>query len=394
MNQRSGVPRILLAFGPLVILGLMVWWFLTYGLKVLAFGQLPVEKLGIERITFRPGEIILKVRNEGPTEAIVAQIFVNEAMRDHSVLPDRTLSRFEATTIYIAFDWIPGEPYVLAVISGAGIRYERAVDIATETPKFSPWALGVFGLLGVYVGVLPVFLGILWLPFFRTLSARWVNFLMSFTVGLLVFLGIDTLDEALEILERVPGAFNGLMLIAFGALAAFLGLATLDSQLKARVSSSPGAAVYSLSFMIAIGIGLHNLGEGLAIGAAFTLGEVALGSFLIIGFTVHNTTEGLAIISPLVRQRANVKRLIWLGVIAGAPAILGTWIGVFTYSDPFSLLFLGLGGGAIFQVVWVLLKARMKKEGQSLEVLTSLPNFGGLMTGFLAMYVSSLLVAA
>jgi zinc transporter ZupT len=148
-----------------------------------------------------------------------------------------------------------------------------------------------------------------------------------------------------------------------------------------------------LALLIAIGIGLHNLGEGLAIGAAYTLGEVALGSFLIVGFTLHNTTEGLAILSPLIEGKTRVRDLVLLGIVGGAPTILGTWTGAFTYSDPLSLLFLGLGAGAIFQVVWVLARGRAAKGETIVDALARPLNVAGLFAGFLVMYATSLLVA-
>jgi ZIP family zinc transporter len=372
----------------------MVYWFLQAGTQWLAFGQLPVEKLAFGRVIFRPQEISFEVRNEGPTEASIAQVFVNEAIWDHTVVPSRVLPRLGASTVYLPYDWQTGEPYVLTIISGTGVRHIKEIEIATETPRVSGATVTVFGLLGVYVGVIPILLGFLWLPFLRALPQWWMDFWLSFTAGLLLFLGIDTFHEAFEILERVPELFNGLMLIVLGGLIAFLGLMALDRRFSAGRSSGNAGRGVTLAMLIASGIGLHNLGEGLAIGAAYTLGEVALGAFLIIGFTIHNTTEGLAILSPIIRQRVTLRTLAWLGLLAGLPAVFGTWIGVFTYSDPLSLFFLGLGGGAIFQVIWVIFKSRTAESGGGMEAITSLPDFTGLLAGFLGMYATRLLVAA
>ena len=122
----------------------------------------------------------------------------------------------------------------------------------------------------------------------------------------------------------------------------------------------------TLSLMVAIGIGLHNFGEGLAIGAAVLLGKIALSTFLIIGFTIHNTTEGLAIVAPLAKTgRLMIRRLIAMGLIAGVPTILGTWIGGFVYSPLASIIFLSVGAGAIFQVVYALAVWMSKSLRQS-----------------------------
>jgi len=397
-----GPARVVLAgLLPLILIGAMTAWFLGGGAARLGLVQAPIEKLAIERVVFRPQEIVLHVRNEGPGPMTLAQVFVNDAIWDFSITPGRHLERLGGATISIPFDWIEGEPYVLTVVSGTGIRHTREVPVATATPALSLGTLGVFGLLGVYVGVIPVLLGLLWLPFLRSIPRVWLDFWLSFTMGLLVFLGIDTIHESLELLGRVPEFLNGLMLIVLGSLGAFFGLVGLGRVLRPRrgdVAAEGGSAAVpasgmGLALMIAIGIGLHNLGEGLAIGAAYTLGEVALGSFLIVGFTLHNTTEGLAILSPLIEGKTRVRDLVLLGVVGGAPTILGTWTGAFTYSDPLSLLFLGLGAGAIFQVVWVLARGRVAKGETVVEALARPLNVAGLFAGFLVMYATSLLVA-
>jgi zinc transporter ZupT len=143
--------------------------------------------------------------------------------------------------------------------------------------------------------------------------------------------------------------------------------------------------------MVACGIGLHNFGEGLAIGAALALGEAALGTLLVIGFTLHNTTEGLAIVAPLAKQRASWRRLLLLGVIGGVPTIAGAWLGGFVYSPVMSVLFLALGAGAIAQVIVQIARgvAGSRPIG---EYLRSAPVAAGLVGGFLIMYATGMLI--
>jgi len=378
----------------------MTWWFLSSGIAWLRLGGVPIEKLAIERVVFRPQEVVLSVRNEGPGPLFVGQLLVNDAIWDFSITPGREIGRMKSATLSIPYDWLPGEPYVFTIVSGTGIRHTRKVELATMTPTPSPRSFLVFGALGAYVGVIPVFLGLLWLPFLRAMPRTWMDFWLSLTIGLLLFLGVDTLKESLEILGRVAAYWNGVMLVALGVVGAFFSLNGVGHVLAgspragAAASSAPAQpSGMGLATLIAIGIGLHNLGEGLAIGAAYTLGEVALGSFLIVGFTLHNTTEGLAILSPLVGGKASLRDLGILGLLGGGPTILGAWAGAFTYSDPLSLVFLGIGAGAIFQVVRVLARGRTEGGESVIESLSRPQNAAGLLAGFLVMYATSLLVA-
>ena len=390
-------PRVWIAgVGPLLLVGAMTWWFLSSGISWLRLGVPPIEKLAIERVVFRPQEVILKVRNEGPGPLSVGQLLVNDAIWDFSITPGREIGRMKGATISIPYDWLSGEPYVFTIVSGTGIKHTRTVEIATMTPSASPRSFLIFGVLGAYVGVIPVFLGLLWLPFLRAMPRTWMDFWLSLTIGLLLFLGVDTLKESIEILGRVAAYWNGVMLVALGVVGAFFALNGVGRVMAGR-SGAAGAGVrpsgMALATLIAIGIGLHNLGEGLAIGAAYTLGEVALGSFLIVGFTLHNTTEGLAILSPLVGGKASLRDLGILGLLGGGPTILGAWAGAFTYSDPLSLLFLGIGAGAIFQVVRVLARGRAEGGESVIESLSRPQNALGLLAGFVVMYATSLLVA-
>lgn len=153
----------------------------------------------------------------------------------------------------------------------------------------------------------------------------------------------------------------------------------------------------TISMMIAIGIGWHNFGEGLAIGATMLLGEVALSTFLIVGFTLHNTTEGLAIVAPIAKiersRRMMIRRLVMMGLIAGVPTIAGTWIGGFLYSPIAAVIFLSVGAGAIFQVVYSLISwiSHHQKSGTSSSFLSG-HVIAGFITGLLIMYLTGLLV--
>jgi zinc transporter ZupT len=211
---------------------------------------------------------------------------------------------------------------------------------------------------------------------------------MAATAGLLIFLGLDTLVEALEVAAEVPASFQGVGLIGIGAVATFLLLDAI-SRKQTTQSGSETERHLAVAMMIATGIGLHNLGEGLAIGAAYNVGEIALGTFLVVGFIIQNITEGLGIIAPVLRDRPGIGRLALMGVIGGAPAIVGAWIGAFTPSPFLAVLFLAIGTGAIFEVVYEIGKLIQKDNARQPMPMTI---FSGVLTGMLVLWVTGLLI--
>ena len=380
--------RWLLALLPLLLLALLVAGFLA--LDPLRFFQgafPPLEELSVQRVLFpEPGVIRLEVINGGPDAVTIAQVTVDNAYWQYTITPDNTLGRLATATIDIPYPWVAGEPLPIGLITATGVTFPTEVEVAVEAAAVDGRTLLAYGLLGIYVGVIPVALGMLWYPFMRRLDRKWLNAILALTVGLLVFLFVDMLLEALELAAEAPGVFQGVPVVIFGML---LSLGVLLAVGRRAGEQTP----LRVAMLIALGIGLHNLGEGLAIGAAFATGATALGSFLVIGFTLHNITEGIGIVAPLTRrERPPWRVFLLLALLAGAPAILGTWIGALAFSPFLAALFLSLGAGAILQVIWEVGKLLMRdarREGRS--ALTWL-NFGGAALGVLVMYLTAFLV--
>jgi zinc transporter ZupT len=199
---------------------------------------------------------------------------------------------------------------------------------------------------------------------------------------------LDTLAEALEQAGQVPAAFQGIGLVGIGAVATFFLLDAISRRQSASGKSEASQRL-GLAYMIATGIGLHNLGEGLAIGAAYNVGEIALGAFLVVGFIIQNITEGLGIIAPILRDRPGIGQLALLGLVGGGPAIVGAWIGGFSPSPILAVLFLGIGAGAVFEVVYEIAKLIRKDSASKSAPLTV---FSGVLTGMLLLWVTGLLV--
>lgn len=373
---------------PLVLLAVLLAAFFRWGpLGLLQTTFPPVEELTIERVWMpEPGMIHLRVVNGGPEPVTVSQVMVDDAIWTHTMDGDRTIDRLGSRTLQIPYPWVDGEPHEVKLLTHTGLTFDATVDVATRAPAVDARYLGFFGLVGVYVGVVPVLLGFLWLPFLRSLERRWVDFFLAFTVGLLVFLGVDALVESAELSALVPGAFMGTGLVLMGVVGTPL---LLEAAGGLRRTAAPSA--FRLALLVALAIGLHNLGEGLAIGGAYASGAVALGTFLVVGFLIHNTTEGLAIIAPMAREPIRLRALAGLGLLAGAPTILGTWLGGFGASPLWGTLFLAVGAGAVAQVVIQLV--RMFRRGQGGGLAAPL-NAAGVLLGLAVMYATGLLVAA
>jgi len=380
--------RLVLLVLPIIILGVVIMVFLTTGGGLNLASPAPVEALTEERTILQPGEIEITVRNAGPEDLTIAQVIINDAVWPYTTSSGATIPRLRTTTIHLAYPWAYGEAYAIRVFSTNAIPFDFEIPVAFETPKADAKTFLSFTLIGLYVGVIPVYLGLIWFPALRWLGRRSMVFLLALTAGILVFLGLDTLAEAIEQASAIPGAFQGIGLIGIGVVSTFLLLDAITKRQIATARSEVSQRL-SLAYMIAIGIGLHNLGEGLAIGAAYNVGEIALGAFLVVGFIIQNITEGLGIIAPVLRDRPGIRHLAILGFIGGAPAILGSWIGAFSPSPTLAVLFLAIGTGAVYEVVYEIAKLIRKDTAREAMPLTV---FSGIVAGMLVLWVTGLLI--
>jgi zinc transporter, ZIP family len=499
-GKRRKIASLFLAVTPLIILAGMIYFLSSpYGQNLINSG-VSLPEVTIEKVEFHQNQVVAFIRNTGPEQVTISQADINDRIQSAAIEPSQVLPRLSEAKVIIPFFWNTAEPYEVGITTSDGTRFSKLVEAAAPAPIPNLNQFSVFAMLGIFVGVIPVLIGLAWYPFLRKITRNQYNFFLSLTAGLLVFLGIDAFLESNEIAaNNLAATFNGQLLIPVIIIATFLGLFYLseyfgkraesklsheynkeekvqnetnhlsaqNNSLKSSVKPLSKTTVSSisltnrlsndtidlaqneredkeekkkkreeeekltrlidkreiikpltLSLMVAIGIGLHNFGEGLAIGAAVLLGEIALSTFLIIGFTIHNTTEGLAIVAPLAKTgKLMIRRLIAMGLIAGVPTILGTWIGGFVYSPLASIIFLSVGAGAIFQVVYALAVWMSKSLRQSSKTdKAKSGNFGektarsrmkliasqekspnaaiiaGFIIGLLIMYITGLLV--
>jgi zinc transporter ZupT len=392
MEARTAAGEVgwrLWALVPILLLALAVAAVVSQGDRVVDLvggAPPPADELDVRRVELRQGEIRVLVRNPQREDVTIASVTVDDAIVPFSLDGPATLGRLRSSTVVVPYDWVPDEPLSIGVTTSTGIQTVHDVPAAVLTPE--PGARSFLGylLIGLLVGVVPVALGLLWLPSLRRAGSAWLAAFMALTAGLLTFLGVEALFEDLELQAGLPPSLGGPGLVLLGVAASALGMTFLSMRLtKGRV----GASGLALALLVAIGIGVHNLGEGLAIGTSFATGELQLGAFIVIGFMVHKVTEGLAIAAPATRARVTLVRLAALALIAGAPAILGTWVGAYATNDVLTPLFFALAAGAALQVVVEVGRyvARTAPGG-----LRSGWAVGGYLAGIAAMWATGLLI--
>jgi ZIP family zinc transporter len=384
--RADGLPSWLLGLVPLLLIVAAIGIFAA--LDGPGLGERrgpPAEELAVEKTVLEPGTIALTVRNDGPDAVSIAQAQVNDAFVQFSGAED-PIGRLDTATVRLQQPWVEGEAYEVALITSSGGTIAHEIPVAVETPDADLSFFGLMALLGIYVGVIPIALGMLWLPWIRRIPPGWLRAVMALTIGLLAFLAIDATLEGLELAGEGSQAFGGAALVFLGAAVAFLALTGVSGWLQERRTGASGT---QLALLVAVGIGLHNLGEGVAIGAAYSAGALALGAFLVVGFALHNTTEGLAIVAPIAHLRASLGRLVLLGLVAGTPAVLGAWIGAAAFNASLAAFLFGFGAGAIVQVIVQLAPTLRDDTGRTLHPVA----VSGLLAGMGLMFATGLLVS-
>ncbi len=388
-GKGRGPGWVMLGLLPLLGLGVLLALIVVNGSGIGREDVPPVEDLTVNSVTMpSEGQFVASVTNGGPDPVTIEQVSVNEALWDFEAEPSNTISPRETAAITIPYPWVEGEAYSIGLISETGVVFEGEVPLAVLTPGFSAENVGRYALIGFYVGVVPVALGLLFYPFLRRVGTAGMNFVLALTIGLLAYLVVDTLFEATEIAGELPGFLSGVPLVLLLA-----SLTVVFGLLGSRLLSPREQTGLPTSYRISGGIGLHNLGEGLAIGAAFALGEAALGTFLVIGFTLHNITEGVGIAAPVLKddRRPSLWHFGALALLGGGPAILGTWIAGFAYSNLLATVFLAIAVGALVQVIYEVGQLLLQESAESKMPAFSVLNLVGLTAGISVMYATGLL---
>ena len=377
-----------LAIGiPLLLLAVVVLAVVAFDpLAQFGEGLPPEEALVVERVTSGADGIVAHLRGDGRDAVHIAQVQIDGAYWTFAQTPPGPLRRLAAAQITVPYPWVAGEAHHMRFVASTGATFDYTYDVARTAPAMDSVTLFNLALLGLFVGVVPVALGMMTLPVLRRMGSEGIVFAMALTIGLLAFLLVDTLTEGLELAASAASAYQGDVSVWLAAALTFLGLTAIS-----RRSNLPASGV-ALATWLALGIGLHNLGEGLSIGVALAAGNAALGSLLIVGFTVHNLTEGVAIVAPVARRPVSLLMLTGWAALAGLPAVAGAWIGAFTFVPHWGALFFGIAAGAIAQVMVEVGRTIWSARGANGENAPAGTAFAGFGAGVLVMYATAFLV--
>ena len=377
-------PGALFLLPVLALLGLMAVLFLADPLQNLTSAAPPVEELKVERVVLEPGLIQVHVRADGSQPVTIAQVQVDGAYRTFTIAPTGPIDRLGQARIDIPYPWIDGETHHLSFVTSTGVRFEHTIDVAQVTPRFGGGEMATLALVGLLLGIAPVAVGVMFYPAMRGFGPRLMDFVLALTAGLLLFLLIDTIGEGFEMAGKAVDRLHAHALVLTSALVTLAGLLAIG-----RSRGHPPEGVM-LALFIAIGIGLHNFGEGLVVGSALATGAAALATFLVTGFVIHNVTEGLGIAAPMVGARPHWYAFVGLVAIAGLPAVLGVLLGGQAFSPFWAALCFGIGAGAIAQVVIEVATLISRRSGPA--ALLQPASAGGFVAGLAIMYATALLV--
>ena len=276
-------------------------------------GMPPVERLKIERATLAADGIHLD-GDERRTRRRHHR--AGDRRRRVLVVHERARSQLEhlgRTTLHVPYPWVAGEAHLVKILTSTGTAFEHEIAVAVETPKATAApSRRLRADRPVRRRAARSRSGCAGSRSWPASASRGLDVLLAVTIGLLAFLFVDAVQRRvrrrLGARRRVPGhgALRRRRRRRLPRPRGDRAVAPRASRARRKAGPEPGAV---LALLIAIGIGLHNFGEGLAIGAAFALGEAALGTLLIVGFTLHNTTEGLAILAPIAKERPSIGLL-------------------------------------------------------------------------------------
>ena len=381
-----GLLRTSFALPILLIIAVILVLFTIDPLSNFGQGIPPEEALVIERVTAGDKGLTSIVRGNSRDPVTIAQVQIDGAYWKFKQIPPEPLKLLSQAKIVIPYPWVSGESHHMRFVSSNGTTFDYALEVARKTPNANIDTLFNLLIIGLFVGLVPVSIGMMTLPILRNVGNKGIIFAMTLTIGLLTFLLVDTLSEGLQLAQESASSFRGEIIVWMIAALTFFGTMAISRKSGLAIGGA------TLSTWLALGMGLHNFGEGLSVGFALSMGNAALGSTLIIGFMIHNLTEGVAIVAPVARNKISLMSLCALALIAGLPAVAGTFTGAFILLPHWGALFFGIAAGAIAQVIVEVGRSVLIIQNKREDNTYAGPAFAGFGIGVVVMYLTGFLV--
>ncbi len=342
------------------------------------------QALTVERVNLTPGRIELVVRNGGRAPVTVSQLAVNDAYWQFEV-DKGEISRLETAKVGVDYPWERGEPLTVKLVSADGQTVSHTVEFPVESPASRSGTLGRYVPMGLFMGVVPVAIGLVARPFFSRSERSLWNFFLAFTIGVLVAIGVEAGIDLLEASDRLSDAISGRLLAVTVAAVSFVAISEIARAIRDRAGLDEGTAA---AWTLSAAIGLHNMGEGLAVAGAEAAGAVAVGALLAMGFAVHNLSEGVAIAAAMGPRAVSYRTVAGVTLLAGLPALAGLLLGSRSPSDLATVLLVAVGLGAIAEVVVEVRSILLERGAGEMGAVTAV----GVTAGLLFMYVTSLAI--
>ncbi len=380
---------LLIGLVPTALLGITLFYFLdSGGGEMLAFNQPSSGSVLFNKAVLTPGEIELLITNPGPQPIEIVRLAINDTILPYRITPAASIPQFGNALIQVAYPWVRGEAYTINLFTSDSVAYTTTIDAAQTSALPTLQTLVKLTLMGAGAGLIPLLAGIAWAPAFSAARKRKFLFPMALTLGLLAYSGFIVTGEALNKVQLMNGAYQGIGLVAIGVMGTFLILDTF-SRWQAAVGQPDREQRLNGAWLLAIATGLRSFAEGLVIGACFAGGAALLGTLLLVSFLVQNFTEGLRWMAGLQADQPSFWRLLALAIIGGIPAIFGIWTGAFVDSQPWTTLFFAVGGGAFLEGAFEFYRSIQRSTARQPRPFTV---FIGAILGMLALYAAGLLL--
>ncbi len=366
-----------------LLVAISVFFLSSPGIRALLAPGAGSEMVSFEKTNLQPGRFVLELRNAGHSPVTLTTMNVNDSILPFIVKPSPTIPPLGSATVYVLYPWVRGEAYTISLLTPDSTTFTTAISNAETTPEPGSQGGMDYLLIGLAAGLFPVLIGITWFPAVTRAGSSLFLFLTALVGGLLAYLSLAIAGAALALAPQVSALFQGITLVLVGALVTFLALRAFSAGEERDLGSER-------AWLLAAGIGAQNLAEGLAVGAAFSMGIGSLGALFLIGLIAQNVDHGLRLIASTGREHRSAAWLLGLALAGGLPAVLGVWAAGGVTSTLLQVVYLSIGGGAVLEAIYAAVQ-RIRQASAHQPISPGV--YASFIAGILGLYIASILIS-